>query len=158
RLAAVDRYKGHDRVIRVLPRVLAEHPDTIYLVVGDGDDRPRLEALAEECGVRSHVIFTGPVDAAELPAHYRLADMLVMPSTGEGFGIVYLEALASGMHAIGGNRDGSVDPLADGVLGPVVDPDSDEELAAAISGAMRAPARGTDAAGRFGFEAFGQHL
>ena len=48
RLASSERYKGHDRVIRILPRVLAQHPDTIYLIVGDGDDRPRLEALAAE--------------------------------------------------------------------------------------------------------------
>ena len=47
RLAATERYKGHDRVIQALPRVLAEHPETIYIVVGEGNDRPRLEALAE---------------------------------------------------------------------------------------------------------------
>ena len=51
RLASSERYKGHDRVIRSLPRVLLHHPETIYLIVGDGDDRPRLEALAAEFGV-----------------------------------------------------------------------------------------------------------
>ena len=97
RLASSERYKGHDRVIRVLPRILLDHPDTIYLVVGDGDDRPRLEALTLECGVQDKVMFTGPVVADELPDYYRLADVMVMPSTGEGFGIVFLEAMASGI-------------------------------------------------------------
>src|SRR4029077_13611086 len=67
RLAGSERYKGHDRVIRTLPRILLQHPDTIYLVVGDGDDRPRLESLASECGVLENVQFTGPVPREELP-------------------------------------------------------------------------------------------
>src|SRR5262249_8965181 len=57
RLSEFDRYKGHDRVIRALPRVLQRHPDTIYLIVGDGADRLRLEALAVECGVSKNVHF-----------------------------------------------------------------------------------------------------
>src|SRR5262249_30608786 len=94
RLAAVDRYKGHDRVIQNLPRVLVDHSELIYLIVGDGDDRPRLEALATECGVAERVRFVGLVRAEELPDYFRLADVFVMPSTGEGFGIVFLEAMA----------------------------------------------------------------
>ena len=66
-----------------------------------------------------------------------------MPSTGEGFGIVFLEAMASGIHVIGGNQDGSLDPLGDGALGSAVDPDDDEELASAISAALRRPAQRT---------------
>ena len=67
RLASSERYKGHDRVIRALPRVLAQHPEAVYLVVGDGDDRSRLEMIAAETGVREQVHFTGLVGAEDLP-------------------------------------------------------------------------------------------
>jgi phosphatidylinositol alpha-1,6-mannosyltransferase len=71
RLASSERYKGHDRVIRVLPRVLSEHPEALYLIIGNGDDRPRLAALAGECGVAETVAFVGRVAAGELPDYYR---------------------------------------------------------------------------------------
>ena len=158
RLAASERYKGHDRVIRVLPRVLSKNPETIYFVVGDGDDRPRLEALATKYGVRERVQFAGSVLAEELPDYLRLADLLVMPSTGEGFGIVFLEAMAAGVDVIGGNRDGSLDPLADGVLGRIVDPENESELAVAICAALGGPAPRTDRAKRFALPAFNAHL
>ena len=158
RLASSERYKGHDRVIRSVPRVLLEHPETIYIIVGDGDDRPRLEALAAEFGVAEKVRFAGRVAPEELPDHFRLADVLVMPSTGEGFGIVFLEAMASGIHVIGGNQDGSLDPLADGVLGRAVDPDNQEELASAICTALSTAPANVDRASRFNVQAFTEHL
>jgi phosphatidyl-myo-inositol dimannoside synthase len=158
RLAASERYKGHDRVIRALKRVLADHPQTIYLIVGDGDDRRRLEALAVEYGVSEGVQFVGSVPTEELPDYLRLADLLVMPSTGEGFGIVFLEAMASGVDVIGGNRDGCLDPLADGVLGRTVDPENATELTSTICAALRDPAPHTDRAGRFALAAFDAHL
>jgi phosphatidyl-myo-inositol dimannoside synthase len=158
RLAASDRYKGHDRVIRILPKVLVDDPETIYLVVGDGDDRPRLEALAVDFNVREKMRFVGLVSAEELPDYFRLADVFVMPSTGEGFGIVFLEAMATGIAVIGGNRDGSVDPLADGVLGSAVDPDNGEELVWAICAALCNSEANVDRASRFKVPAFAEHL
>ena len=118
RLAASERYKGHDRVISVLPRVLERSPDVAYLVVGDGDDRQRLEEMAQKAGVAHAMRFAGHVPHQELPDYFRLADVFVMPSTGEGFGIVFLEAAASGLPVIGGNRDGSVDALAEAISAP----------------------------------------
>ena len=162
RLSSLERYKGHDRVIRMLSRILALHPDTIYLVVGDGDDRPRLESLAVKCGVAENVQFMGFVPTEELPDYLRLADVFVMPSTGEGFGIVFLEAMATGIHVIGGNRDGSADALADGELGRAVDPDDEHELTSAISAALSTPANLDPAkvnrASRFSYQAFAKHL
>jgi phosphatidyl-myo-inositol dimannoside synthase len=159
RLASSERYKGHDQVIRSLPHVLMQHPDTIYLVVGDGDDRPRLEALAVEVGVAEKVRFVGSVVPEELPDHFRLGDVLVMPSICEGFGIVFLEALASGIRVIGGNRDGSLDPLGDGVLGTAVDPEDSEELTSAICLALSSTApKNVDRARRFNVQAFTEHL
>jgi phosphatidyl-myo-inositol dimannoside synthase len=158
RLSASERYKGHDRVIRALPRVLGDHPETLYLIVGDGDDRVRLEALAVELGVAEKVRFAGHIDAELLPDYFRLADVFVMPSTGEGFGIVFLEAMASGIAVIGGNQDASLDPLADGLLGSVVDPLVPEQLASAICAALRAPSAKIDRAMRFDVQAFSEHL
>jgi phosphatidylinositol alpha-1,6-mannosyltransferase len=136
RLASSEAYKGHDRVLRCLPGLLARQPDLIYAIAGDGDDRPRLERLARELGVESRVRFLGYVSDAELPGLYRLADVFAMPSTGEGFGIVYLQALASGTPVVAGSGDASVDPLRDGQLGRLVDPESGAALAAAIEAAL----------------------
>ena len=90
--------------------------------------------------------------------YFRFADVFVMPSNGEGFRIVFLEAMASGVPVIGGNQDGSLDPLADGVLGTAVDPENDEELRAAISTALSASARASEGASRFNQTAFASHL
>jgi phosphatidyl-myo-inositol dimannoside synthase len=158
RLDSRERYKGHDRIIRTLPRVLQQHPDTIYLIVGDGDDRPRLESLAVECGVAKHVQFAGLVPPEELPHYFRLADVFVLPSTGEGFGIVFLEAMATGVRVIGGSQDGSRDALCDGALGTLVNPENAEELTSAILAALDDPARTGDRASRFKPDLFADHL
>ena len=139
RLAITERYKGHDRVIKAMPRVLQSEPAALYIAFGDGDDRSRLAALAQELGVAEAVCLPGPAAEEELPEIYRMADVFVMPSTGEGFGIVYLEAAASGIPVIAGNRDGSVDALADGALGTLVDPLDNQQLADAILASLKSP-------------------
>jgi len=129
RLSAAERYKGQDKVISVLPDLLKKHPDLIYVIVGDGDDRPRLDELARILGVERLVRFVGRVEEKELVDLYRTAEIFVMPSTGEGFGIVFLEAMACGIPVIGGNQGGSTDSLHDGMLGAVV---ADDKLCEAI--------------------------
>jgi phosphatidyl-myo-inositol dimannoside synthase len=158
RLTSWDRYKGHDRVMRTLPRVLSERPDAVYVIVGDGDDRARLEAFAAELGLSHKVRFTGAVAAEELPDYFRLADVFVMPSTGEGFGIVFLEAMACGVDVIGGNKDGSLDALCDGTLGLTIDPDDPDALASAISAALRKPVGHVNAAERFAAQFFSEYV
>lgn len=116
RLWSGDIYKGVDVTIRALPQILLTYPDVKYLVIGRGDDQTRLEALAKELGVADRVIFAGFVPKADLVDHYRLAKAYVMPSR-EGFGIVYLEAMACGIPVIAGSGDGSADPLQDGLVG-----------------------------------------
>lgn len=138
RLSATEAYKGHDRIIAALPGILSRAPDAAYLIVGTGDDRPRLERLASEQGVSDRVLFAGHVPDAELPDYLALAHVFAMPSTGEGFGIAFLEAAASGLPVIGGNRDGSVDALAEGRIGRLVDPDAQPELETAVIAALRA--------------------
>lgn len=146
RLAASEAYKGHDRILRALPALRSQWPSLRYLVVGDGDDRPRLQALAQALDVATSVRFVGAVPPAELPALYRLADAFAMPSTGEGFGIAFLEAMACGVPALGLAGDGSADALGDGELGSLVVPD---ELADGLARMLRGgSSRGDELAAR----------
>ena len=116
RLWSGDIYKGVDVTIRALPTIAQAIPNVKYLVIGRGDDQPRLAKLAEDLGVADRVVFAGFVPTADLADHYRLADAYIMPSQ-EGFGIVYLEAMACGVPVLSGDADGSADPLQDGQLG-----------------------------------------
>lgn len=158
RLAAAEGYKGHDRVIEALPQILIIHPETVYLIVGDGDDRPRLEALAKELGVANKVCFAGAVRPEDLPDYYRAADIFIMPSTGEGFGIAFLEAAACGLPVIGGDRDGSLDALREGALGQTIDPMNANAIASAVSSALsRGMAEPPDTSA-FSFQKFAAHV
>ena len=139
RLAASERYKGIDEVLECLPSLVAGRPDLVYLVAGDGDDRARLQAKAESLGLAGHVVFCGRIAAAEKASHYRLADAFVMAGRGEGFGIVFLEAMACGVPVVGSKLDGSRDALLGGRLGILVDPDDRAELAAGIGRALAMP-------------------
>ena len=116
-MAASERYKGQDRVIEALPALAAAGHDVVYVISGEGDDRPRLERLAHEVGVSSRVRFVGALPLDTLIEAYRMADLFVMPSTGEGFGIAFLEAMACGTPALGLDVAGAHDALCDGKLG-----------------------------------------
>jgi phosphatidyl-myo-inositol dimannoside synthase len=133
RLAASERYKGHELVFAVLPALRARFPDLVHVVAGDGDDRARLEGRAAELVGASAVRFLGYVPDEELPDLYRLADLFVMPSAEEGFGIVYLEAAACGLRVIGGAGGGSGDAVPDGRVGELVDPADLAGLAEAVT-------------------------
>jgi glycosyltransferase involved in cell wall biosynthesis len=136
RLAADERYKGVDEVINVMPRLLRHWPNLRYLIVGDGSDRARLEAKARAHGLADYIIFAGRIAEAEKVAHYNLADVYVMPSHGEGFGIALIEAAACGMPVVGSSVDGSRDALLDGQLGRLVDPTKTDDLVLAIGAAF----------------------
>lgn len=129
RLVAVEGYKGVDRVIQALPKVAEQVPGVQYDVVGDGNDRPRLEALARECGVADRVFFRGRVSEAELVERYCEADVFVMPSRSEGFGIVYLEAMRYGSPVIAALEGGAPEVVVDGETGFLVGYDDVDALA-----------------------------
>jgi phosphatidylinositol alpha-1,6-mannosyltransferase len=139
RLSATERYKGVDEVMNVLPRLVDRVPSLAYLVVGEGDDLPRLRGRAAELGLGDRVIFAGHVDEGEKREHYWLADVFVMPGRGEGFGIVYLEALACGVPVVASSADASREAVRDGLLGEVVNPDDPEDLVRGILRAMEGP-------------------
>jgi phosphatidylinositol alpha-1,6-mannosyltransferase len=155
RMDSREQYKGQDRVIATLPTLVAKGHDLIYVVVGDGDDQPRLRDLAREAGIAERVRFLGRVGPERLVDLYRAADLFVMPSTGEGFGIAFLEAMATGTPALGLNVAGAADALG-GELGTLV---SEDQLAEAIDRVLSAPRRqphalSAAARARFGRDAF----
>lgn len=137
RLDPRERYKGYDRIIEALPAINKSGGPVRFLIVGAGDDKPRVAALARRMGVESAVSFAGFIPANTLVDHYRLADVFAMPSTGEGFGIVFLEAMACGTPVIAGNRDGSVDALDKGRLGLLIEPTSIDAIANGICSLLR---------------------
>jgi phosphatidylinositol alpha-1,6-mannosyltransferase len=126
RLSSQQRHKGHERVLAALPALLKRWPDAVYLIAGDGDDRPRLERLAASNGVDANVRFLGRVPSEELPALYGAVDLYVMPSTGDGFGIAFVEAMACGTPAHGLAVGGAIDALCPGELGFASTPDAFE--------------------------------
>jgi glycosyltransferase involved in cell wall biosynthesis len=136
RLAASEQYKGVDEVMEAMPHLLRQFPALRYLVVGDGSDRPRLEAKARSSGLSDYIVFAGRIAEAEKVAHYNLADVYVMPSYGEGFGIALIEAAACGIPVVGSAVDGSRDALLGGRLGRLVDPKKPDELVQAVTAAI----------------------
>ncbi|WP_445626919.1 glycosyltransferase [Nostoc sp. DSM 114167] len=164
RLWSGDIYKGVDVTIRALPQIAEVFPEVKYLVIGRGDDQPRLAKLAAYLGVSDRVVFAGFVATEELMEHYRLADAYIMPSQ-EGFGIVYLEAMACGVPVLSGDDDGSADPLQDGKLGWRVPHRNPDAVAAACIEMLQGNDQRCDgewlreqAIALFGINAFQQHL
>jgi len=158
RMEPRERYKGHDRVIAAISNLVAKGHDICYLIVGEGGDRIRLEALARDAGVSERVRFLGRVGLQTLVEIYRMADLFVMPSTGEGFGVAFLEAMASGTPALGLGVAGARDALADGQLGTAV---AEDELPDAIDRVLAGSRPEPDALARevralFGRERFAQ--
>lgn len=139
RLDFRERYKGFDEVIEILPALIQEVPNLVYMIAGDGKDRQRLEAKVKSLGIEKQVVFTGFVSETEKADHYRLADAYAMPSRGEGFGIVLLEAMACGVPVVASKLDGTKEALRNGLLGILVNPDNPEEITTGILEVLKRP-------------------
>lgn len=131
--------KGQDTLIAAMPRILAEEPEAVLLIVGGGPYEKDLRRLARTTGVADSVRFTGPVPWAELPAHYGAGDVFAMPCRTrrggldvEGLGIVYLEASATGLPVVAGDSGGAPDAVLDGETGWVVHGGDAEKTAARV--------------------------
>ena len=146
RMASGERYKGHDEVLAALPRL----PGARLVVAGDGDDRARLQGRAAELGLQKRVTFTGFLSEATLAELYRRSAVFVMPSLGEGFGLVYLEAMRAGKPCVAARGSAAEEVVADRETGFLVDRDQPEELAAALRRLLDSPdlARRMGEAGR----------
>lgn len=154
RIEREERSKGFDEVLEVLPSLLETEPDVMYLIAGRGNDVVRLEEKARVLGVGSRVVFTGFVAEDDKTDLYNLADVYVMPSRGEGFGFVLLEAMACGVPTIGSRHDGGREALAEGALGQLVDPSSPAEIREAIIAALGAGKRTPEGLDYFSFDNF----
>jgi phosphatidylinositol alpha-1,6-mannosyltransferase len=140
--------KGQDMLIRALPAIRQRVSGAALVIVGSGPHRDDLDRLARGFGVAEHVVFTGAVPSAELPAHHAMADVFAMPcrtrGSGldvEGFGIVYLEASATGVPVVAGNSGGAPESVVDGETGLVVDGWDVGAIAAAVGDLLADPAR-----------------
>jgi glycosyltransferase involved in cell wall biosynthesis len=120
RWAANERYKGLDHLIQALPELQLQTKNLYLVAVGDGDDRPRLEALAREADVANSVIFLRGLSRADLVSCFARCDVFALPSAGEGFGYVFVEAMALGKPTIGGAHGGTPDIIQDGDTGYLV--------------------------------------
>lgn len=140
RIVATEGYKGHDRVIRAMPALLDRFPDLVYHIAGDGDMRPFLEDLARREGIAAAVRFHGIVSNEDLNRLYHESSVFVMPSTGEGFGFVFLEAMAHGLPVVAGNADATPEVVVDGQTGFLVDPYSENEITDALAALLSDPA------------------
>jgi glycosyltransferase involved in cell wall biosynthesis len=120
RLDAAEAYKGVDHLIAALPAIRTAVPGARLRVVGDGSDRPRLEALARTLGMAGAVDFAGRVGDAELRASFAACQLFALPSRAEGFGLVYLEALAQGKPCIAANAGGAPE-VVDATCGALVE-------------------------------------
>ncbi|MHB1407412.1 MAG: glycosyltransferase family 4 protein [Desulfitobacteriaceae bacterium] len=154
RLPGYERYKGHDQILNVMHHLLAEEPLLKYVIAGDGDDRPRLEKRVYELGLQDFVVFTGMVAEEEKVALYRAADVFAMPSKGEGFGFVFLEAMACGIPVVASKCDGSREAVLDGKLGTIVDPDDPDDLIQGIMSALNRPKRVPEGLDYFSYHSF----
>ena len=129
RMSSGERYKGHDQLIDVWPRVVASVPDAQLVIAGGGDDSGRLREKAAASSAAAQMVFTGYVTDAQLASLYRQAAVFALPSRGEGFGLVYLEAMAQGLPCIGSIHDAATDVIVDHVTGRLVDQDHGTALA-----------------------------
>ncbi|HEY0243209.1 MAG TPA: glycosyltransferase, partial [Gemmatimonadaceae bacterium] len=139
RMDASEKAKGFDEVLEAMPALLREFPRLVYCLAGDGSDRARLMAKAENLGVQSRVAFPGYVPESDKAALFRAADVYVMPGRLEGFGYVFLEALAAGTPVIGSTLDASREAMMDGKWGIVVDPADQGALIDAIRSSIFSP-------------------
>jgi len=120
RWVAAERYKGADDMIRAIPQLMNSVPDVRLVLVGNGDDLPRLKDLMAELSLGASVRFYDRLSREQLAACYAHADVFALPSTGEGFGLVFLEAMAFGVPVVGAAAGGVTDIIKDGVNGRLV--------------------------------------
>jgi glycosyltransferase involved in cell wall biosynthesis len=136
RLWSEERYKGHDLLIDVWPAVQRACPNAQLMIVGDGDDRARLESRVRDAGLHQAIRFAGLVSQDELRRHFAEAQVFVLPSEGEGFGIVFLEAMRAGRPCIAA-RGAAEEIVQDGVTGRVIPGRNGEALTRTLTHLLR---------------------
>ncbi len=138
--------KGHDVAIQALAEVAPAFPAMKYVIVGNGEERARLEGLVAHLRLGDRVIFAGEVADHDLPDYFAACDLFLLPNRVEqgdfeGFGIVFLEAAAVGRPVIGGSSGGVVEAVADGETGLLVDGADVSAVTAALRTLAASPER-----------------
>lgn len=162
RMSMTERYKGHDQILEAMTTL----PDARLVVAGDGDDRRRLEGKATALGLGDRTFFTGFLSEATLAELYRRCAAFVMPSRGEGFGLVYLEAMRAGKPVLAACGSAAEEIVQDEKTGLLVNPDDRDELRTALDRLVSHPGevRRMGESGRerwrkeFGLERFQERL
>ncbi len=135
----LEKRKGAKYLLRAFVGIHARHPNTRLIVVGEGGLRKGYERAMKAAGVED-VVFAGFVPEAELPRYYASADICCSPATGhESFGIVLLEAMASGKPVVASNIDGYAQVLTHGVEGLLVRPKDPDAIAQAVEQLLNSP-------------------
>ncbi|RYD82616.1 MAG: glycosyltransferase family 1 protein [Sphingobacteriales bacterium] len=139
RLSSKEKYKGYDDVITALEQI--NDPSIKYIIGGKADDKEItvVNEQVDKAGLKGKVILAGFIAENEVAAHYKMSDCYIMPSSGEGFGVSFIEAMFYGVPVIGGNADGSRDALQNGELGTAVRPGNIPQIKDAIKKIMDAP-------------------
>lgn len=155
--------KGVETLVQAVAR--ARTPDLRLTIVGDGPDRPAVEALARRLGVSDRMRITGFVSHDRIPGILASADVLVLPSLYEELGTVLLEAMQVGLPAIGSRVGGIPEAIEHEVTGLLVPPGDAVPLAAAIDRvlcdrelAKRLGANARSRAGRYDVDAVAQQV
>lgn len=164
RIDVTEKNKGFDEMLETLPYLRQDIPNVVYLIMGDGNDRPRLQGLATALGVADQVVFTGYVPEAEKADHYRLADVAAMPGSDAlydryPYRFAFLEPLACGVPVVGSEFDDSSerdDPDAKQLV-VQVNPHDPVDIRRGILAALAKRGRGIEPAlAKLSYEAFEQ--
>jgi len=147
--------KGHHVAIDALPTFLKAHPEGRLVIVGEGEERARLEAQAQRLGVADRVTFTGAVANETMKNWYSAADALILASSREGWANVLLEAMACGCPVVATRIWGTPEVVADDAVGLMFDQREGSALAGALLSLLASPrdrARVRQYAEGFGWE------
>lgn len=134
RISASEQFKGYDQVIKAISQLRKQGKDTKYILAGPYDEaeKQRILQLVSDHDLNDNFLLAGYIDNQELADHFLLADVFVLPSKKEGFGIVFIEAMAFGLPVICGNADGSIDAVRNPHMGTAIDPDDPTALKKAL--------------------------
>lgn len=152
RMDSREAQKGHRTLIRILPELFAEFPTVQLVFPGPGDDRSNLQELAQRKGVASSVFLPGFVSVETLQCLYRKCYAFVMPSTQEGFGLAYLEAMNYGKPCVGCFEQGAEDVIVHGETGFLIRDANDSAEILGVLRALLSDPKSAAALGRAGFE------
>jgi len=165
RLSSTEKYKGYDLVIKALHQSTLRNENMKYLLGGKADQKERLrvQGLISSLGLQEVVTLIGFIKDEELADHYLAADLFVMPSIKEGFGIVFIEAIACGLKVVAGSKDGSIEAITSNLFGRLVDPESLVEIEKTITHQIKEPPLNGSFAQRnvlthFGFDVFAKKV